>query len=280
MKNKTIAIVYDWDKTLSPRNMQEFGMIEQMGYSSPAEFWAASNDMSVKYNMDRILAYMLLMARQFPNISDETLKEAGHNIEFYPGVEEWFSRINDYAASKGITIEHYVVSSGLKPVIMGSKIAKEFKQVYACNYVYLDGIIFPKRLVNYTTKTQYIFRINKGVFNENNDKDLNRSMVENKKHIPLTHMIYIADGFTDVPCMKTVKANGGCTLAVYEPGDTRTARTLYKAGRVNDYLPADYTENSKLDLAVKDYIDQLCKANEQSVTALPVSEYEMGEAQL
>lgn len=230
MKKVRMAIIYDFDKTLSPKDMQEFHLYKEMGFEQPSDLWKESDRLGQKYQMDRIIAYMLVIAKKFKNMSKESLKEEGKYIKLFKGVSDWFKRINDYASSKNIEVEHYIISSGLKLMIEGTEIAKEFKRIYACDYAFDNNIIWPSRVVNYTSKTQFIFRINKGVLDWNNDNDLNISTPDTEKRIPFSRMVYIGDGLTDVPCMKIVSQFGGNTIAVYGSKDAKDklAKALYE----------------------------------------------------
>lgn len=256
MEKIKVALMYDFDKTLSPRDMQEFSFIPAVGFKDPTVFWKEVDQFKNKNKMDSILAYMFMMLKKAEQadqpIRREDFVRLGKEVELYPGVEEWFDRINEYGDSLGLEVEHYVISSGLSEIIEGTSIMDKFKKVYACKYCYnASGVaVWPATVVNYTTKTQYVYRINKGVLDETNDADLNRSTPENEKRIPFSRMVYIADGFTDVPCMKLVKQNGGKAIAVYH-GDATVAESLVSADRVDFIAPSDYQENSKIDLIIK-----------------------------
>ena len=177
-------------------------------------------------------------------------------------MREWFERINAYGKERGIEVEHYIISSGMEEIIADSPIAGEMKRIYACRYHYDDEgyACWPAQIVNYTTKTQYIFRINKQVLDESNDSDLNTWVPMEKRPIPFRRMIYIADGLTDVPCMKLVKANGGKAIAVYNRNSADAGFAAVKLVQENraDYIaPADYTEGEKIDMLVKLMLDEM-----------------------
>ena len=208
-----IAIMYDFDKTLCTRDMQEYTFIPSVGME-PNEFWEYAGKISGKEGMDNILAYMYCMVETAKKAGSPVTREAlvacGKHVEYHPGVQEWFERINAYGRESGVIIEHYVLSSGLKEIIEGTSIAQYFKRIYACEFLYRDGqAIWPKISVNYTNKTQFVYRINKGILDINNDKDLNRSLPETERRVLFPNMIYIGDGLTDVPSMKLTKLNGG-----------------------------------------------------------------------
>lgn len=260
MKNKKLALIYDFDKTLSPRDMQEFHFIKSLGYDDPADFWKECDDFSHKHNCDSILSYMYLMVDKSENLTRKQLLNEGKYVELYKGVKTWFKRINEYGRKHHINVEHYVISSGLTDIIKGTAIAKEFKKIYACTYVYDESgrVLWPSRAVNYTMKTQYLFRINKGVLTETNDEDLNSSTPDTAKYIPLENMIYFGDGSTDVPSMKVVQQNGGITIAVFGDDSKRSkAEELYKDKRATYAVKADYSKGSKIEKIVEGIIDSL-----------------------
>lgn len=272
MEKIKVALMYDFDKTLSPKDMQEFSFIPSVGFKEPDIFWNEVNHFKNKNKMDSILAYMYMMLKKAEQadqpIRREDFVRLGSKVELYPGVEGWFSRINDYGEQLGIAVEHYVISSGLSEIIEGTRIAKEFKKIYACKYCYnASGVaVWPATVVNYTTKTQYVFRINKGVLNENNDADLNRSTPEDQKRIPFNRMVYIADGFTDVPCMKLVKQNGGKAIAVFnKSGDASVAESLVNDQRVDFIAPSDYNEGSDIDAIIKSILNHIAADYRMSV---------------
>ena len=264
MKNTkpVIAMMYDFDKTLCTKNMQEYSFIPDMRLS-PSEFWSKSNELAKKQKMDGILAYMWQMIieckRNSKSIHRSDFVAQGKKMEFYKGVEDWFKRINEFGECQGVKIEHYIISSGLREIIEGCSIFKEFTDVFACEYLYdeNDTACWPKNVVNYTTKTQFLFRINKGVMDLSDDKTLNDYTPEDERRVPFRNMIYIADGLTDVPCMKLVKVNGGYSIAVYQNRKKQEAEELLKDQRVTFIAPADYSEGSALDATVKDIITDM-----------------------
>jgi len=263
-KKTVIAIMYDFDKTLCTKNMQEYSFIPNVGMKV-SEFWEKSEKLSKEEKMDGVLSYMRLMITEANkadvSIHREDFVALGKNLKFYKGVKDWFSRINEFGKKNGVVIEHYIISSGLREIIEGSEIFKEFKEVYACEFLYdvNDIAVWPKNVVNYTTKTQFLFRINKGVEDLSDDKSLNNYTPEDERRIPFRNMIYIADGMTDVPCMKLVKVNGGCSVAVFQNNEKskKTAIDLLGDNRVDFAVPADYTEGSKLDGIIKDVIKEM-----------------------
>ena len=256
-----VAICYDFDKTLSPNDMQAQGYIQSVGYDVD-EFWKDSNSVAFANEMDQNLAYMYKMldeARGRFVFNKQALMDYGSKVELFKGVEEWFDRIRAYGESMGVIVEHYIISSGLKEMIEGTSIAKKgvFEQIYANSFYYDNRgeVKWPAQVVNYTNKTQFLFRIEKGVLNPN-DPMVNDYIPLEEVRIPFRNMIYIGDGLTDVPCMKLVKVNGGYSIAVYQTGKRDKVKDLITHNRVNFIEPADYSEGSSLDQAVKDI---LCK---------------------
>lgn len=260
MEKPIIAIMYDFDKTLCTKDMQDYGFIPSLGITE-SEFWNYTNEVGQSEHMDSVLAYMYAMVKisqdkKIPLLRKK-LVETGKKVELFYGVKEWFSRINDFGDSLGANIEHYVISSGLKEIIEGTEISKEFKSIFACEFLYdKTGAVWPKTDVNYTNKTQFVYRINKGVLDVSNDYDLNQSMPDDSKRVPFCNMIYIGDGLSDVPCMKMMKAYGGYSIAVYQNKDKKV-EDLLNRGRVDYIYPADYSENSGLDKTVKNIIKKM-----------------------
>ena len=265
MTKPIVAIMYDFDKTLCTRDMQEYTFIPSVGME-PSEFWGHTAEVAAAETMDSILTYLYCMvekAHQTGNpLTRESLVGCGKDIEYHPGVEGWFERINRYAEEAGVEVEHYVLSSGLKEIIEGTSIAKYFKRIYACEFLYKDGQAYwPKMAVNYTNKTQFVYRINKGVLDINNDVDLNNSRPDSEKRVFFSNMIYIGDGLTDVPCMKLVKQSGGHSIAIYSKGQQHKAAPLLKHERVDWMFEADYSEGSDLDRTMKLLLQNLAYYN-------------------
>ncbi len=257
-----IAIMYDFDKTLCTRDMQEYDLIPKLNMSA-SDFWAEANDFGRAQKMDGILAYMYTCVRRCRekgvSLKRESFVSGGRSVELYKGVESWFDRINAFGKEQGAKIEHYVISSGMKEIIEGTSIADKFTEIFACEFYYdEDGnAAWPKTAVNYTNKTQFVYRINKGVLDVSNDVDLNRSMPDDSKRVPFTNMIYIGDGLSDVPCMKMMKAYGGQAIAVYQEDSREKVEELLLKDRVDFIFPADYSDGGDLDTTVRNIIKKV-----------------------
>ena len=266
MRRKPIvALIYDFDGTLSPGNMQEFGFIQAIG-KKPQEFWQESDDIAVGQDASNILSYMKLMfdeARKAGiKLRRDDFRRFGASVELFDGVREWFGIVNEYGKSRGVMVEHYINSSGLAEMIEGTEIAREFKRIFACSFIYnKEGEAeWPGVAVDYTAKTQFLFKINKGILSVRDNKKVNESQAEDNKRVPFPHMIYMGDGETDVPCMKIVKMFGGHSIAVYNPENKKkvnVAKKLLRQQRVNFITPADYTKGSRTYKVVCSIIDKI-----------------------
>jgi len=258
-----IAVCYDFDKTLSPDDMQAQGYIQSVGYDIN-EFWTESNSLAQNNDMDQNLAYMYKMVEKSRGkfyVTKESLADYGAKVKLFDGVEEWFERIRQYGLSKGIIIEHYIISSGLKEMIEGTKMAKAnaFKRIYASSYYYdsANVAIWPAQAVNYTNKTQFLFRIEKGTLDVNDDR-VNNFFPPEEIRIPFRNIIYIGDSATDIPCMKLVNSFGGYSIGVYNPhsNDKSKVYAMMNENRIKYFVPADYSAGSELDGLVKKIIDK------------------------
>lgn len=262
----TIALIYDFDGTLAPGNMQEYDFIPAVGKSNK-EFWTEANTLAEEQDADMVLTYMARMLQEAKSkglsLRREAFQDSGRRVTLYKGVKEWFARINAYGAAHGIRILHYINSSGMKEIIEGTQIAHEFRKIYACSFLYdVDGIAYwPGVAVNYTNKTQFIFKINKGVESVSDCKLVNQYIEERERPVPFSRMIYVGDGTTDIPCMRLVKNFGGHSIAVYNPASAKVGRkdlaSLIRDNRVNHVCAADYTEGSEIDRLVKLIIDKI-----------------------
>ncbi len=262
MSKPIIALLYDFDKTLCTQDMQNYAFIPSLGME-PKDFWLEANTFGWREHMDGILAYMYTMLRKSRekglSLRREALVEMGRSIVLFPGVKEWFRRINAFGESLGVEVEHYILSSGLREIIEGSGISHEFREIYASEFYYDETgtPVWPKLDVNFTAKTQFVYRINKGVLDVANDKDLNASMPDDSKRVPFTNMIYVGDGLSDVPCMKMMRSYGGQAIAVYQPESRSAVEELLARGRVDFIFPADYREGTGLDTTVKNIIRKM-----------------------
>ena len=263
-----LAICYDFDKTLSPDDMQAQGYIQSVGYDVQ-KFWDESNDLAKANDMDNNLAYMWKMVQESEGrmvFNKEKLAEYGARVKLFDGVEDWFERIRAYGKTRNVIVEHYIISSGLKEMIEGPKMARAgaFEKIYASSFYFNDrGVAkWPAQVINYTSKTQFLFRIEKGVL-DINDPGVNAYFSPEEIRVPFRNMVYIGDSDTDIPCMKLVNTYGGHSIGVYDPA-TQNKKKVYKMmhdKRIRYYAPADYSERSELDLLVKAIIDKTA-ANE------------------
>ena len=262
-KRPQVALVYDFDGTLSPGNMQEFGFIQATG-KTKEEFWDRNRKLAEGKDANGILTYMFLMLEEAKknniSLTRESFQSFGKNVELFRGVKQWFSFINEYGASIGLDIKHYINSSGLEEMIEGTPIAQEFENIYACSFLYDDdGIAYwPAVAVDYTTKTQFLFKINKGIRQVSDNRRVNQFIPDSKRPIPFPRMIYFGDGETDVPCMKMVKEHGGHAIAVYNtPEKEAMACQLVREGRANFMCTANYSRGGVMNIIVKRILDKI-----------------------
>ena len=271
MKRKPlIALIYDFDGTLSPGNMQEFGFIQAVG-KTPAEFWKMSDGLAVGQDASNVLSYMKMMfdearARGI-RLHRSDFRRFGADIVLFEGVREWFSLVKEYGRSRGVRVEHYINSSGLKEIIEGSPIAREFKHIFAGSFIYDENgeAEWPGIAVDFTAKTQFLFKIQKGIFSSRDARRVNESMADENKRIPFSNMIYFGDGETDVPSMKVVNMFGGNAIAVFNPAipaKRAAAQKLLRQGRANFITPANYSRDSRTFRIVTTIIDKIKVENE------------------
>ena len=260
MDKPIVAIMYDFDKTLAITDMQNFNFIPNMGYTVE-EFWNETSEFCDKEQIDKILGYMYMMIHAAKKngikLTRKFLNEQSKDIKYFRGVENWFNRIREYGKERGLIIEHYLITSGNKEIVEATSIAKEFKAIFGCEYIYDETgeAIWPKLMINYTQKTQFIFRISKGLISDKEDKKINEKTMT--RRIPYNRMIYLGDGLTDVPSMIVVKENGGNSIAVYKKGERDKVVHLFEDQRVNFICKADYGENSELDKVIKLILDSI-----------------------
>lgn len=257
-----IAICYDFDKTLTPNEMQAQGYIQSLGYEAN-EFWNKSNGMAEDNDMDENLSYMYMMVNEFKDhhkLDRKTLEAYGAEVKLFLGVDNWFRRIREYGLERGVLVEHYIISSGIKEMIEGTEIAKkgEFEKIYASSFYFDDkGIArWPAQVVNYTNKTQFLFRIQKGTL-DINDPGINDYFPPDEIRVPFRNIIYIGDSDTDIPCMKLVNTYGGFSVGVYNPKHSKDkVYKIIKDNRIKYFAPADYREDKELDLLIKNIIER------------------------
>ena len=261
-----VALMYDFDKTLCTKDMQEYNFIPNVGMTAK-KFWTESNTLAQNEKMDPILAYMYLMIQKanaaVKPIRRQDFVAAGKNIQFFPGVLDWFDRINAFGEQCGVAVEHYIISSGVKEIIEGTPLKRIFKKIYASEFHYnpSGSADWPKLAVNYTGKTQFLFRINKGVLDISRNNELNEYVPDQERRVPFSHMIYIGDGLTDVPCMKLVKLNGGKSIAVFQNHKRKQAEQLLHDKRVDFITPANYSAGSELETIVQEIIRKIAACN-------------------
>jgi len=272
MKNEAhrTAIVYDFDGTLAPGNIQKHSFLPELTDDVQA-FWAEVKEQSRQHDSDEILIYMwrmLELARTKSHaITSETLKAHGQRTPLFSGVASWFDRVNEYARARYLDVEHYVVSSGIQDMIEGCAVSRHFKKVYGSKFIYDSegNAIWPGVAINYTTKTQYLFRINKDVPNHWDSERVNRWQPMKERPLPFTRMLYIGDGDTDIPSMKMVRLQGGFSVAVFDPEDWGAGKSqkkiyrLISEDRAHFVSPADYSPGSQLEVIVKGILGRFAR---------------------
>ena len=258
-----LALMYDFDHTLSPRDMQEYAFIPELGMEA-GDFWRLCRDVGNRHHMDSILAYMYVMIfearRRSMRLSRKTFNRQGEKVELFPGMDSWFQRVNDYGAGLGFQVEHYVLSSGIKEIVEGTPIADQFKMIYAAEFVYNEESgepEWPAMAINYTSKTQFIYRINKGILDVTENDRLNEHTPHDKRRVPFTNMIYVGDGSTDVPCMKLVSSRGGHAIAVYTGRRSHAVNDMLVHGRVHFVAPTDYRAGGEMEQIVFSIFDSV-----------------------
>jgi hypothetical protein len=260
-----MAICYDFDGTLAPGNMQEHNFLPALGIEAKV-FWDRTKELAKAEDSDEILAYMKLMLdlaheAKLP-VRRSDFRGLGAKLDFFPGVGPWFSRINAYAAAKGVKIQHFIISSGLREMIEGSTIAAEFRKIYASGFMYDENgvAVWPALAINYTTKTQFLFRINKGTLEAYDNSLINAFVPKENRAVPFESIVYIGDGATDIPCFRLVKQEGGFAIAVYPKGDEKAkakVEELTEGGRVSLIAAADYSKLSDIDRSVSAIVDKI-----------------------
>lgn len=256
-----MAIAYDFDGTLAHGNIQENSFLPKLKIEKQ-DFWKEAQKLSEENDMDGISSYMYLLLKKAElngvSLTKEIFKKHGETVKYFAGVEEFFDKVNEYAKSKGVDLSHYIISSGNKEMLEGTSIARYFKSIFACSFYFDDNGIakWPAIVLNYTSKTQFLFRINKGIENCWDNELINDYMADEERPMPFKSIIYIGDGETDVPAMKIVKRQGGHSISVYQEEKKDIAKKLLKHNRVNFIAEADYSENSKLYKTIQRIIDK------------------------
>ena len=270
-KKPIVAIMYDFDKTLSVKDMQDYSFIPSLNMS-PKDFWKQSDELAYQNEMDYILSYMLLTVQKAKadgvDVSRNALKKHGEMVQLNKGVEDWFDRINAFGDSLGVEVRHYVISCGLKPMIEGTKIGHKFANIFACDFLYDEqgNPTWPAMAINYTSKVQFLYRINKGVENVAEHRKLNMRTPKSQRAVKFSNMIYVGDGLTDVPSMKLTRLNGGYSIGVYQ--NSEDSRYLVDEDRVDFYVKADYSEGSEMDKVMKAILEKMSSENRlQSLTS-------------
>lgn len=267
----TIAIIYDYDQTLSPTYMQDEALFPEFGIN-PANFWQRCGELVRDQGFDNELAYMkvLLDCLEMDRPTNARLRALGERLNFYKGLPEMFEEFRNGLLSEehqahGINVEHYIVSSGLKALIEGSRLAPYIRKIFGCEFAVdeRDRITFPKRVISHTQKTQFLFRINKGMLEM--DEDVNDHMAPELRPVPFQNMVYVGDGPTDVPCFTVMRRNGGQAIAVYNPEDpTRSSfKKCYQlcthADRVKNIAPSDFRQGSHLRLLLEEMVQEIAE---------------------
>lgn len=265
------AIIYDFDGTLAPGNIQEHSLIPEHLKGTKEDFWALVAKEKKAHDADEILVYMRLLSTKAAALgaplTRDLLREHGANTPLFAGVSEWFERINHHGAERGLALEHYVISSGNEEMIEGTSVARHFTKIFGSRYQYDESgyAQWPAVAINYTSKTQFLFRINKGVSNSWDHDPVNRWVPPDERRIPFSRIIYLGDGDTDIPSMKMVRHQGGHSVAVFDP--ERWAKrelqnkvyNLIAEDRAHFVVPADYTDGSQLDITIKGILGRIAR---------------------
>lgn len=272
-----VALIYDFDGTLAPGNMQEYDFLKEIGVTDKREFWRENEEMEKSQNATEVLSYMKLMIDKSNNpehpcpITRQTFAKYGASIPLFKGVKEWFALTRQLGEEMGLQIEHYINSSGLQEMIEGSPIAKEFKHIYASRFMYdaAGRAVWPAAAIDFTAKMQILYMINKGVEHISDNKEINNYMAAEDRRIPFHHMIYFGDGLTDIPSMKLLRSQGGFAIAIYTPEHEQQTVDLVKRNIINFACKADYSKDKALYNTVKaifQHIRALDNFNELEIT--------------
>jgi len=264
-----LAIAYDFDGTLAAGNIQDNTFIPAIGMAKKT-FWQRNKQRAAQHKADEILSYMTFMleraAAQDVPVRRKDFAAHGRSVSLFPGVESWFERINKYGRRKGVRIQHFIISSGIKEMIEASRIGKKFERIFASTFAYdANGVAkWPALAINYTTKTQYLFRINKGPLAVHEHAIINEYIPPEERPIPFTNIVFIGDGETDIPCMRLVRDLGGHSIAVYRPGSPKQkaqAKKLLTDKRADFISPANYSKGNRLDKLVRSIVDKIAASH-------------------
>jgi phosphoserine phosphatase len=258
--HETLAVVFDFDDTLAPDTTS--GFLRHSGLTDLAAFW--KNEVAPLTNVDDwdpVPAYLYQMIQasrsgRIPPLTAERLADWGRRAPLHPGVESLFDRLNAAAheANPRAHVEYYVISSGIGDVVRNTRIAHAFTEIWASEFHYgADGVAtFPKRVVSFTDKTRYLFHIQKGLIgpaHRGKPFEVNRKLGEAQLRVPLNRMIFVGDGYTDIPCFSLLRQHRGVPIAVYDPNHEEKWGSAYqfvRDGRVTNLLSANYAEDSDL----------------------------------
>ncbi|ERF79671.1 haloacid dehalogenase-like hydrolase [Bradyrhizobium viridifuturi] len=262
-----MAIAYDFDGTLAQGNVQENTFIPAIGMTK-AKFWSRNKERAEKHEADEILSYMTFMLERAKAagvpVRRRDIAQHGKTVKLFPGVEKWFARINAHAGRHNVKLEHFIISSGIKEMIRASKIGRQFRKIFASSFAYDENGVasWPALAINYTTKTQYLFRINKGALTVSDHKKINEYVDPDQRPIPFSNIVFIGDGDTDIPCMRLVREQGGHSIAVYRPNtSSKKAQKLITDRRADFISPADYSDGKSLDLIMKTIIEKIAASD-------------------
>jgi phosphoserine phosphatase len=253
-----IAVIFDFDDTLGPDSTS--GYLKQAGVDDIASFWGEVGEM-MKQDWDPVPAYlhhMIQASKQGVSspLTQDALRKWGKELPFFDGVQGLFDHIRSVVreANPRVSLEFYLISSGIGDVLRHTEIAHEFHDIWASEFHYDEqGIaVAPKRVVSFTDKTRYIFQIQKGIIGEASKGkpfDVNKKLNAQQIRVPMNQMIFVGDGYTDIPCFSMVKKEGGVSIAVYDKNHVEKWGNAYQFvadGRVSNLLSANYQEGSDL----------------------------------
>ena len=255
---ETIAVIFDFDDTLAPDSTS--GLLQKLGVDVE-EFWRDEVEPLIEDDWDPVPAYLVKMIQksrsgEVPTITKDVLQNWGQELPLHSGVTTIFKRIRDHAKkiNPRLSIEFYLISSGIEDILRHTEIAHEFHDIWASNFSYDEtgAIAYPKKVISFTDKTRYIFYIKKGLSGDavrGKPFEVNRKIAAESSRIPLNQMIFVGDGYTDIPCFSLVRKGGGIAIGVYDNDrQDRWGRAwgFVEDGRVSNLVPADYEEKRAL----------------------------------